>query len=121
MKTGDKLLIAVVIIFSVCGLIYFTLNPAAKGSMVYIEVNGKLYETLSLDRDKTVTVHAAGDEFNVVEVKNGRARMIDANCPDRVCIKQGWINRAGESIICLPHRVVVRVPGEIKGVDQVTY
>ncbi len=121
MKTGDKLLIAAVIIFSVCGFIYLALNPAAPGTTVYIEKNGKLYETLSLNQDKKVMVHVSEDDYNIVEVKNGKARISKTNCPDKVCIKQGWINKTGESIVCLPHKVVVRIPGEMQDVDEVTY
>ncbi|MDI6601178.1 MAG: NusG domain II-containing protein [Thermoanaerobacteraceae bacterium] len=121
MKIGDRILIAAVIIFSVAGFAYSILRPAMQGDTVYIEVDGKLYEALPLDQDKTVTVHVDGDGYNVVEIKDGRVRISDANCPDRLCVRQGWINEAGENIICLPHRVVVRIPGRMKNVDQVTY
>lgn len=121
MKKGDKVLIAAVIIFSVIGFAYSILKPAAPGDTVLIEVDGKLYETMSLNEDKTVTVHVDGGGFNVVEVKDGKVHIKDANCPDRVCVKQGWINETGENIICLPHRVVVRILGKLKNVDQVTY
>ncbi len=36
-------------------------------------------------------------------------RMISSPCPDKICIKQGWINKKGESIVCLPNRVVLRL------------
>ncbi len=38
-------------------------------------------------------------------------RMISSPCPDKICIKQGWINKEGESIVCLPNRVVLRLEG----------
>ena len=38
--------------------------------------------------------------------------MEEADCPDRLCVRQGAVSRVGESIICLPHELVVTVEGE---------
>ena len=48
--------------------------------------------------------------------------MEDADCPDRLCVKQGRIKKVGESIVCLPHKVVIEIVGEKEeaGVDAVT-
>jgi Protein of unknown function (DUF1312). len=121
MKIGDKILIVAIIVFSIVGFAYSILRPTFPGDTVYIEVDGKLYEELPLSKDKTVTVRVDGGGYNVVEIKGGKVRISDANCPDRVCVRQGWIDRSGENIICLPHRVVVRISGRMKNVDQVTY
>ena len=42
----------------------------------------------------------------------------DANCPDRLCVSWGKINKPGETILCLPHRIIIRIIGE-GGVDDV--
>lgn len=121
MKIGDKILIAAVIIFSILGFGYSILKPATPGDTAYIEVNGKLYEELPLNKDTEVTVHIDKDKYDVIEVRNGKVHVKEANCPDKLCIKQGWISDAGENIICLPFKMVVRIPGKMKNVDQVTY
>ena len=42
-----------------------------------------------------------------IEIKGGRVRVIDSPCKMKLCVKQGWISRSGESIVCLPNRVAI--------------
>ena len=46
---------------------------------------------------------------NEVEVKGGRVRVNDADCPNRDCVGQGWIDRAGQQIVCLPHELWIEI------------
>ena len=57
---------------------------------------------------------------NTLKIENHKIRMISATCPDHLCIKQGTINKKGQSIICLPHKLIVEVVsgGENKQDDQ---
>lgn len=56
---------------------------------------------------------------NVIEVQNGGIRVSDADCPDQVCVQMGWIHNSAAPIVCLPHRLVVRVEkGEEDGKDD---
>ena len=53
-------------------------------------------------------------------IKNERARILDADCPNKICVNKGYISKNGESIICLPHHVVVAVESsEDNNVDAV--
>ncbi|RMD52572.1 MAG: NusG domain II-containing protein, partial [Nitrospirae bacterium] len=47
---------------------------------------------------------------NIIEIKDGKVRMAYANCPYKLCVKQGWIRKG--AIICLPHKVFVIVGGK---------
>ena len=42
-------------------------------------------------------------------IKSGTAYISEASCPDKQCMKQGKISRAGEMLVCLPNRVVVKI------------
>ncbi|MCX7828212.1 MAG: NusG domain II-containing protein [Thermanaerothrix sp.] len=70
----------------------------------------------------TIRIEAPDGGFNVVEVRGKTARVLDADCPDRLCVKQGWLSKAGDQAVCLPHRLVVRVRGDrgedIHGISQ---
>lgn len=44
-----------------------------------------------------------------LEIQGYRVRMVDSACPDKLCVRTGWISRPGESIVCLPNRVVVEI------------
>lgn len=59
-----------------------------------------------------------GNEICVLEIKDGKARITNSNCPDKICVKTGYISKAGENIICLPHRIVVEITGmDRRGID----
>ena len=48
---------------------------------------------------------------NKVVINDGKVSMTEADCPDELCVKTGKISRVGETIVCLPHRVVVEIKG----------
>ena len=89
---------------------------AGRGQQVEVTVDGKVVETLPLSTDTTVTIPGVGGE-NTLVIANGTARVSEADCPDGLCVSHRAISRAGESIICLPHRVVVTVTGGTPAVD----
>ncbi len=78
---------------------------------VVVSVNGVERERHALDEDAVFTVMSEGGE-NVIEIKDGTCRVTDADCPDRLCVKQGVISRTGEAVICLPHRLTVTIESD---------
>ena len=46
-------------------------------------------------------------------IENGMAYVTDADCPDQVCIRMGKISKTGENIVCLPHKLVIQVEGDV--------
>jgi hypothetical protein len=81
------------------------------GSRVVVEVNGKVYGSYSLSEDRTINVQR-GTHTNVVKIKNGEVSVTEATCHNQVCVKHKAIHTTGESIICLPNKVVVKIQGE---------
>lgn len=108
LNKNDILLIIVVIFLSVCALIGYRLFYHQSGSFVQITVDGKIYNELPLDEDNDITIEGKGGT-NKLSIHNGYADMTDADCPDKLCVKQKKIHYNGESLICLPHKVVVTV------------
>ena len=70
---------------------------------IRITVNGEEYGTYSLAKDQVIKI---GDT-NVCEIKNGKVRMIEADCPDHLCMKQKAVDSTGGTIVCLPNKVVI--------------
>lgn len=60
------------------------------------------------------------DGYNVIEVERGRIRVAEADCPDQICVRQGWISNSVVPIACLPHRLVIQLDSDGGGVDGVT-
>ena len=73
-------------------------------------VEGEDCGSYFLRKDQTVEIR----DGNRLRIQNGKARMEWASCPDQLCVHQRQYSKAGESIICLPHRVVVSVEGDEK-------
>ena len=56
--------------------------------------------------------HTIGeDAYNVLNISGGTVAVVEANCGDHTCIRTGGISREGETIVCLPHRLVIHVEG----------
>lgn len=51
------------------------------------------------------------DGYNIVEVERGRIRVSEADCPDRICVRRGWVWDSAAPIACLPHRLVIQLEG----------
>ena len=85
----------------------FTRTQSAE---VRVTVNGSVYATYPLDENRTVRI---GDDrnYNILVIKDGEAWISEASCPDKVCVKKGKIRYDGQSIICLPNKLVVEAVG----------
>ena len=84
-----------------------------EGSTVQVEVDGTVIGTypLSVDREVEIITGENREELNLLVIKDGKATVTTATCPDGICAAHRPISREGESIICLPHKVVVTVVG----------
>lgn len=97
-------LLAVILGVALCVLLF-----AKEGDTVTVTVDGVLYGTYALDEDRTVDIRTGEDQLNRLVIKDGKAFVETATCPDGICAAHKPISRQGESIACLPHRVVVTV------------
>ena len=112
-------------IIILCGLVVLAgvaalLLGQGQSSYAFIHQDGVLTDTVSLSSVAggfTVDVFGgadadgSSDRVNVLEVENGRIRMLNANCPDGTCLRQGWKSGGITPIVCLPNRVVVTFDG----------
>jgi len=110
----DKLLFVFLVIFAIASF-FFARELFPSGALVKISLDNKTVYTLPLNEDRSVAVRGTLGE-NLIEIKNGKARMKDAPCPNKLCIHQGWIERG--AIVCLPNKVVVTVGGKEKHLEE---
>ncbi len=99
------LLVSVILIG--LGLFFFR----REGDAVTVTVDKQVIGTYSLAEDRTVEIRtgAEQEELNLLVIRGGEAYVESATCPDGICASHKPISRNGESIVCLPHRVVVTV------------
>ena len=108
-RKADIILAAIILAAGILSSVLLIYGGGA-GAAVRITVDGTEYGTYDLDTDRIIQVESNG-HFNTVEIKDGQVSIIDADCPDRLCIRQGWISRTSQSIVCLPNKVVIELTG----------
>ncbi len=112
MKRGDKLVLIVLIgVFLVSGLYVTWLNRTQGDSLTAtVTSDGRLIREIelgSVSEPYQFRVDAPDGGYNIVAVERGRIRVIEADCPEQVDVRQGWISEPHQSLICLPHRLVI--------------
>ena len=108
------LTVAALLILGVCLMVF-----RSEGDFVTVTVDGKLYGTYSLSEDVRVEIVSEGG-YNVLVIKDGRAFVEAASCPDGICAAHRSVFRDGESIICLPNKVVIVVESSGDGPDVIS-
>ncbi len=118
-KKGDIILIAAA--FITAAILFLCLNTfsGSRGDYVQIEVGGETAEMLPLDADTLYDIKTENGITNTLEISNGKAKMIYADCPDKICVNHKSISKNGEAIICLPNKVVVTVISDNEEIDGV--
>lgn len=121
MKKYDFHLIGAVLALSVLlgGFQFF--RQADKDAWIIVTQNGEIAGRYLLAEDNELVFKNNLGGRNVLRIKEGQAFMSEADCPDKLCIHQKSISKNGESIICLPHKLVIEVMGsEDAAIDAVT-
>lgn len=88
-----------------------------------IYTNGQLFRTISLPEASAeeIIVTNADGHYNVVEVENGRTRIKEADCPNQMCVKTGWISQPGHIAVCVPNKFNIVIKGKSNKVDTISY
>ncbi len=107
---NDIILVAVIIFIAAAGLLFFGINRES-GNAVAVNINGERTAVYSLSTDLEVTI-STGENYNTLVIENGKARISSADCPDGICVETRAVSYVGETIVCLPHKVVVEVIGD---------
>ena len=119
-KKKDFILIGVLLVVALVGLVVTQQLRRGSGASVTITIGGEVYGTYPLDQSKVIEIN---DEkgYNKVVIENGSVHMEDANCPDQYCVQHAAIHASHETIICLPHELVVEITGgQVSDVDVIT-
>ena len=123
LKKGDILLIAGIIAAVIAGMLLFRLYYSGSGDLTaVIRQNGKVIRTVDLETvTKPERFKVTGAYEDVILIEKGRIRFEDADCPDKVCVKTGWLDQSGDTAACLPNRTVIEIKAKKAKVDGVAY
>ena len=108
-KKGDIVLSAFFVLLAV-GLLIFAFYFKTSGKKAVVSVDGKIYGEYFLNENQTIEI-ATEKGKNTLTIKNGKIEVTAADCPDGYCVDHVAVDSVGETIVCLPHRVIVEIKG----------
>lgn len=114
-KKADYILIVVLLLIAAVSYILFTLSDE-KPNKIVVRVDGEIVETFDISQAGTYSLN---NGTNILVIKDNEAWLTEANCPDKLCVKQGKISKVNQCITCLPNKLTVTVEGENSDVDLI--
>ena len=106
-RRHDLFLVVALLAVAAIGMVFLLLRES--GDTVQIIIDGKLYKTYALSQTTVEDLRTDGDALNRLVIRDGKAFIETATCPDGICAAHRPIFRNGESIMCLPHGIVVTI------------
>ena len=124
MKGSTKLLLFLLILAVGASAVSVLIRrQPPKDPIARILLDGELLEEIDLDRvgaSYSFTVENGSGGSNTIQVERGRIRVSHADCPDQVCVEQGWISDGTVPIVCLPHGLIIEITGGGEDLDAAT-
>lgn len=112
-------LLALVLV-SLATLYLLQSRPAGENLTVEIYKNGRLYRSIPLAEASAGEIKITDSEgcYNLVELKDGKVRVKEADCPNQVCVNTGWLSKPGQISVCAPNKLKVIVKGPSEWTDR---
>lgn len=114
-KTGiigkrDVIIIVSLLLIAFSGFFAVKCLYGAEGATVVAELDGECVFSHALNEDTETVIHGKACDNRIV-IKNGEVYVSEAGCPDKICVHHRPVSHKGESIVCLPNRLVIRIEG----------
>ena len=93
-------------------------SPTAKNAKIM--QNGKVIREVNLNEEYEFEITSPDGGYNTVRVEHGKIGVVGADCPDKLCVRQGLIGNGAMPVVCLPHRLSIVIDGKNNGVDAVS-
>ncbi len=98
---------------AVSAVFFICLNCfSSDGDFISVKVNDFTVAELPLHQDIKYEIETDNGISNIVEISNGEARMLSADCPDKICVNHKSISKQNDTIVCLPNKVLITVVSE---------
>jgi len=117
MKKTDLILVVIALI-AAAGIWLFYSAGADHGLTAVVTVDGEVRAELPLDETDSIEIETEWG-YNIVHTENGQAFVAEADCRDQICVEHKKIDKTGETIVCMPHKMVVEIIGGEEEMDMV--
>jgi hypothetical protein len=114
--TGDRVLIALLLVASAVGAVW--VGRAPEGGLAIVQSDDRIEGEYPLTEPRRLRVTGPLGETEIT-IEDGAARIVASPCPRKECVRMGAARRTGQTIVCVPNKVIVRVEGERAGSDDV--
>lgn len=123
LKKGDIYLVAAVLLIALAGFAALKINSGGEGHKIaVIKQDGKVIRKVDLDSvKKSEEMILKGNYTNTILLEKGRIRFEDADCPNKDCVRAGWLSAKGAVAVCLPNKVTIKIEGANLQIDGGTY
>ncbi len=105
---GDLVLILALLFVGLISFFAIRLTRGV-GDTVLVTINGERVAEYSLSDDGEYSINGGS---NILIISEGTAYMLEASCPDKLCVNQGKISLSGERIVCLPNKIMIEILGD---------
>lgn len=114
-KTSCLTLVVLGILLLAIAALWIQMRTSARDQAIsrtaVLYQDGKVLRRIPLTEgsEETFTIEGSGGGFNTIRIADGKIGIIDADCPDQLCVKMGMISSTAYPISCLPHRLVIQI------------
>ena len=124
MKRNDIYLVVIILavaLLLVAGIRIWQKNNTGGEASAVVTIDGRRYGAYPLSKDITERIDFPDGTYNILVISEGYADVTEASCPDQICVHHNRIKYTGESIVCLPNKLIVEIEGgEDNGIDGST-
>lgn len=115
-KKLDFVIIAILMLFSFLPEIILGASIGKEYNNTYAEitVQGKIYKTIPLSENKgeeTIEIKTK-EGINIIKIKDNKIGIIESDCQDKICMNPDYIEKPGQSLVCLPNKVIIQIKGK---------
>lgn len=120
-KKKDMILVIIVLLVAGVMALFMYFGQGKNGAAVRVMIDGNEHGSYSLGDGRVVEISNTYG-YNRIVIEDGNVFMEEADCPDQYCVEHRKISKTNETIVCLPHKLVVEVlePLNESGIDGVT-
>ena len=91
-------------------LIFGQTQTATKEAVLRVDgTEIKRFDLVEGQKSYTYLYEDEDGDYNLLEIDGDRIRIKEANCGDQICVRRGWASKNGETIVCLPHKMVIEI------------
>ncbi len=108
MRKNDVILIVALLLIAIISFIFTRVVISNKGDYVVAKENGKEILRVDLSKDGEYKIFSSNG-YNELLVKDGKVMVTDSNCKNKICVQHRPIDKTTESIICLPHKLIIEI------------